>query len=173
MALLLEPPLSFEVDGLRRALGAPERTRIAPHITLVPPINLRDEGVDAARALLARVAAELTPFSVTIGPATTFAPVTPTVHLEVSGRGESALRYLRSALVESDPFIRPDPHPFVPHVTLIQELAPASGIDAAVALLSSFEVEATFEAVHLLVHDDDRVWRPIQVEKLTKSVGNP
>lgn len=138
-----------------------------PHITLVPPLNLREAEVPAARAALERAAAELTPFTVTIGPPTTFAPVTPTVHLAVGGVGVSALSYLRSTLVASAPFDRPDQHPFVPHVTLIQELVPASRIDAAVELLGGFEAEATFSSVHLLRHDEaDRVWKPIAEERL-------
>lgn len=168
MALLLEPPLADEVDGLRRALGAPERLRVPPHITLVPPLNARDEALTAAREVLARAAAELTPFTVTLGPVTTFAPVTPTVHLAVGGAGESALRYLRSTLVASPPFDRPDPHPFVPHVTLIQEMAPAVRIEYALEVLGAYEASATFDAVHLLRHGDDRVWRPIATEKLSK-----
>jgi 2'-5' RNA ligase len=135
---------------------------------LVPPINLRDDGLEATVAVVRRAASELTPFTLSLGPATTFAPVTPTVHLAVGGVGESALRYLRSELVGSPPLDRPDPHPFVPHVTLIQELDPAERIPVAVELLSGWEAEATFTAVHVLQHGDDRVWRPVVTEKLSK-----
>jgi 2'-5' RNA ligase len=153
---------------LRRALSAPERLRVPPHVTLVPPINVRDDELSAGVSLVTRVASELTPFTVTLGPATTFAPVTPTVHLSVTGVGTSALSYLRSSLVETAPFDRPDPHPFVPHVTLIQEMDPASGIDAAVSVLAGWVEETTFSSVHVLRHGEDRVWHPIVSAKLTK-----
>ncbi|MBA2283342.1 MAG: 2'-5' RNA ligase family protein, partial [Acidimicrobiia bacterium] len=42
VALLVPQPQAAELDGLRRALGAAERERVPPHITLASPVNLRD-----------------------------------------------------------------------------------------------------------------------------------
>ena len=49
-----------------------------------------------------------------------------------------------------------------------KELVPASRIPAAVDVLAGWVEEATFSSVHLLRHEDDRVWRPILSVKLTK-----
>jgi GNAT superfamily N-acetyltransferase len=43
VALLLDPPASSEVDGLRRALGDTGLGAVPPHVTLVPPVNVRAE----------------------------------------------------------------------------------------------------------------------------------
>ena len=43
VALLLDPPGSFEVDGLRRALGDTALGAVPAHVTLVPPVNVRSE----------------------------------------------------------------------------------------------------------------------------------
>ena len=41
VALLLPEPLDVEVDALRRACGDPMLERVRPHVTLVPPVNVR------------------------------------------------------------------------------------------------------------------------------------
>src|SRR5688500_6188020 len=85
VALRVAQPLATELDGLRRALGAAERERVPPHATLVSPINLQDEPLLAALDLVRRAAEAAGPLTLTLGPATTFAPATPTVHLAVGG----------------------------------------------------------------------------------------
>ena len=167
VALLVGEPLATEIDGLRRALGAAERERIPPHLTLVPPINLREDGLVAALDIVRRAAAELTPFELDVGPAITFAPATPTVHLEVGGVGLSALRYLRERLVGEPPLDRPDRRPFVPHVTLAQELLPVERIPAAIETLASWTATMTFDRVHVL-RNEGRRWTPFHAEKLSK-----
>ena len=57
VALLVPQPLATELDGIRRALGASERTRVVPHLTLVPPVNLGDALLQAGLDLIRRAAA--------------------------------------------------------------------------------------------------------------------
>src|SRR5687767_10146098 len=52
VALLLTGQLGHEVDGLRRALGDGALGRIPPHLTLVPPVNVRDDRMADALAVL-------------------------------------------------------------------------------------------------------------------------
>ena len=52
VALVLDAPVACEVQGLRRALGDGSLQRIAPHLTLVPPVNVRAGGLDEALAVL-------------------------------------------------------------------------------------------------------------------------
>ena len=130
VALLVAQPLATELDGLRRALGAPERERVAPHATLVSPINLHDDALLAALDLVRKAAEASGPLRLALGPATTFAPVTPTVHLAVGGPDRDALLALRAAIVAAHPLARPDPHEFTPHVTLAQVLDPPERIPA-------------------------------------------
>lgn len=52
VALLVPGALGGEVNGLRRALGDGALGRIPPHITLVPPVNVGEDRLPAALALL-------------------------------------------------------------------------------------------------------------------------
>lgn len=158
-ALLLPPPIGTEIDALRKAVGDDDIGRIAPHITLVPPVNVREEEIDAAVAVLQRAAAAASPLRLELGPVTTFAPVSPTLHLAVGGDLD-ALHALRDA-VFVPPLERTLTHPFVPHVTLVEESA---RIDDGVRALASYRAEVVIDRVHLMRESRDdgaRIWRPI------------
>jgi 2'-5' RNA ligase/GNAT superfamily N-acetyltransferase len=162
VALLVPSPAREEIDGLRRALGDPALGRVPAHLTLVPPVNVRQESLGEALATLRRAAAagpgRLT---LTLGPVTTFLPGSPVIYLAVGGDLE-ALHGLRDR-VFSGPLERPLSWPFVPHVTLADQADP-DGIPAAVATLSRYQALVTVEAVHLLQeagHGTGRRWEPL------------
>lgn len=157
VALLVPPPLDAEVDGLRRAVGDGALGRIPAHLTLVPPVNVREDRLGEALAVLRRAAAATRPFTTTLGPPSTFLPDNPTVHLAVDDDG--SVRALRDR-VFVDPLARPLTWPFVPHVTLADE-APNDRIDAALVALADYRVDATFTRVHLLREGPGRMWTPI------------
>ena len=106
------------------------------------------------------------PLTVTLGPATTFEPVTPTVHLSVGGDGLDPLLALRSAMVAEEPLARIDPHEFTPHVTLAQVVEPASRIPAAVDALAGWTAEVRFDRVHVLRQGGDKTWEPFAESSL-------
>ena len=160
VVLLVPPPVRTEIDALRRAVGEGDVSRIAPHLTLVPPVNVRDDEVEAAVAVLQRAAATSAPIRLELGPVTTFAPVSPTLHLEVGGDVDAVHR-LRDA-VFTPPLERSLTHPFSPHVTLVEE---SSRIDEAVASMAGYRAACTIDRVHLMREsrdeDRNRIWRPI------------
>ena len=160
VALLVPPPVAIELDALRRALGDDDTTRIPPHITLVPPVNVRAEDVDDAVSVVATAAAGSHPMRVELGPVTSFAPVSPTVHLAVGGDVEG-VRALRDG-VFTPPLSRPLTHEFVPHVTLIEG---TSRVEAAVVALRDYTAEVALDRVHLMREsrrdDGSRIWRPV------------
>jgi 2'-5' RNA ligase len=158
VALLLPEPSATEVNGLRRALGDGTLGRIPAHLTLVPPVNVRDDDMPATLEVLRRAAAQTGPLDLRLGPATTFHPVTPVVYLDVDG-DLAALHALRDRVFLS-PLERRLTRPFVPHVTLADEIDQVR-IPAAVAALADYVVDVRFEAVHLLEEARGRVWRPI------------
>jgi 2'-5' RNA ligase/GNAT superfamily N-acetyltransferase len=160
VALLVGQPLATELDGLRRALGAAERVRVPPHATLVSPINVGDEPLLAALDLVRTAAEASGPLQLTLGPATTFAPTTPTVHLAVGGPDLDGLLALRAAIVADAPLARTDPHEFTPHVTLTQVLDPPERIPAAIDALAGWEADVTVDRVHVLRQGEDKVWKP-------------
>jgi 2'-5' RNA ligase len=164
VVLLVPEPLAAEIDGLRRACGGPIE-RVPPHLTLVPPVNVRVDEVPEALRLLRTAASAVRPFTLRLGPPSTFLPATPTLHLAVGGRNDATvvLRALRDALFRP-PFERPVTHPFVPHVTLADDVDPEL-VPGAVSALAGFVVEARFDRVHVL-HEQrhgeaHRRWVPV------------
>ncbi len=147
-----------EIDGLRRALGDGSLGRVGPHLTLVPPVNVRlsdlDEAVDVVRA----AAAGTSPLELVLGAAATFWPATPVVYLGVGGDLDAVGR-IRAA-VGVGPLERPTTWPFVPHVTIAEDVDPAL-IPGAVAALASYEVAVTMTTVQLLEERPDRSWQPL------------
>jgi 2'-5' RNA ligase/GNAT superfamily N-acetyltransferase len=156
--VVFDPPTSDEVDGLRRALGDTRRARIAPHITLVPPVNLPGAELPAALRVLRQAASAATgPLRLSLGPVNTFAPATNVLYLEVGGDLEE-LRRLRDRSAQA-PLDRRDERPWVPHVTIAGDVA-ATRIDAAIDLLDRYAAVASVDRV-VLLSESDRRWRPL------------
>lgn len=158
IALLMPSPVDVEVDALRRALGDKTLERIPPHLTLVPPVNVREDRMDDALRVLRAAAAQVRPFELRLGPPRTFLPVNPVLYLEVS-RDLGPLRTLRDA-VFVEPLERKLTWPWVPHVTIADEAAP-DRIEAALTALHDFRAVAVFDRVHLLEEGPGRRWEPI------------
>ncbi len=100
-----------------------------------------------------------------VGPAATFAPATPTLHLELHGDTDP-LHALRARL-RTGPFDRPDVWAFHPHVTLREELVdppPAVAADLLAGTLGPWRVDR----VQLLEQRRDaagrRCWVPVAEE---------
>ena len=158
--LLVPPPVASEIDGLRRALGDGSLDRIASHLTLVPPVNVREDAVPDALRVLREAAAATEPFRVQLGPPATFSPINPVVYLAVDGSGREDVVRLRDAVFRP-PLERSLTWSFEPHVTLADEVPSTDRIAAALGALRDFTVEVTFDRVALLEQGDGRVWRPI------------
>ena len=100
VVLLVPQPLATEIDGVRRALGDGALDRIAPHITLVPPVNVAERDLPRAFTLVRTAASTIAPLTLRIGPVATFAPVNPVAYLQVGGEPQvlEALERLRSSV---------------------------------------------------------------------------
>jgi 2'-5' RNA ligase/GNAT superfamily N-acetyltransferase len=141
-----------EIDGLRRALGGSGLGRIDPHVTLVPPVNVREEDlVDVLR--LVRGVAAADPAEVVLGPARTFAPRTPVVYLEVGG-DTARIADLRRRLSQPPlvPGVARPERPFVPHVTIGGRVDRAR-IAGALAMLDEFRLPVSLATVVLCEQD--------------------
>jgi 2'-5' RNA ligase len=161
VALLLPEPVASEVNGLRRALGDSSLGRVAPHVTLVAPVNVRD--ADAAVDVLRHAASPIGPLQLHLGPPATFLPDSAVVYLRVSGELEQ-LDTLRRGLLRP-PLDRPPAWPFVPHVTLLDEARPAR-VPGMLEALAGYEVEVRLDTVHLLREGSDGVWHPLAGARL-------
>jgi 2'-5' RNA ligase len=161
---MVPQPAATEIDGLRRACGDGALERVAPHLTLVPPVNVSETRLFEALSLLRRSASGLSPFELQLGPVTTFLPDSPTLYLAVGGP-ESAVQSLSRLRDEifKPPLERTLSFPFVPHVTIGDDLPPER-IDHAVQALSSYTTTIECTSVHLLQEQraEGRVrWTPI------------
>ena len=165
VALLLPAGAAAEIEVLRRALGAGAAgPRVAPHLTLVPPVNVAEERLGEAEAVVRAAAAASRPIATVLGPPTTFLPVNPVLYLAVGPPAAvAAVEALRDR-VFTDPLARHLTWPFVPHVTLVDG-GSEDRIAAAATALADHVVPVTFDAVALLreQRDDDgvRSWRPL------------
>lgn len=158
VVLLVPGPVAHEVDGLRRGLGDGALGRIPPHITLVPPVNVNASSLGAAIDLLHAAAATSGALRLELGPATTFWPDTPVLYLAVGG-DRTGLQRLRDA-VFAPPLDRSLTWPFVPHVTLAEDVEPAR-IPELVAALAAYRAPITVERIHILREAEGRRWEPI------------
>ena len=158
VVLLVPAPIDREIDALRRAVGDGTYGRVPAHLTLVPPSNVRDDRLDDALALLRQAAGATRPFRVGLGAPTTFLPDNPVLYLPVSSGADEVVR-LRER-VFCDPFARPLTWPYVPHVTMADEMSPER-IVAAQQALSYFHTDIDFDRLHILEEGPGRVWGPI------------
>ena len=165
VVLLVPAPLADAIDGLRRAFGDPALDRVAPHITLVPPINVGESDLPPALACLRAAAGRARPLELTVGPVAVFPGDEHVAYLEVHGSAaaEAGLAALHRR-VNQAPLDRPADHDFVPHVTLTQ------GVDAE-RLATVVEASADWtpqpvriDGLHLLEEQhqpEGRRWRPV------------
>jgi 2'-5' RNA ligase/GNAT superfamily N-acetyltransferase len=160
VVLLLRGAPAEQVDGLRRACGDPALGRVPPHITLVPPVNVRGEELAAALSdVRAAAAGETGPFTLELGPATSFLPDNPVLYLRVGGPGLPAVVRLRDRLL-AGPLRRDVSWPFVPHVTLADGAAEPR-IRAAELALADYAAMLDVTRVDVLEEGPDRVWTPL------------
>jgi 2'-5' RNA ligase/GNAT superfamily N-acetyltransferase len=158
-ALLLDMPAAPEVNGLRRALGDRALDLVAPHLTLVAPVNVRAAELASALEVVRRAAyAQDGPIDLVLGPVATFLPASPVAYLAVSGPGAGSLARLQQA-VSAGPLLRPTRWPWVPHITLAEGIGEERA-SAALAALSSYEIVVSLDRV-VLMEEVDRRWHPL------------
>ncbi len=164
VALVLTGRAGAEVDGLRRALQPALCARVAPHLTLVPPVNLGAAAAGDVSALLGRVAADEAPVRLALGPAATFLPRTPVVYLACADHDGTLAGLARR--LSSGPLAPPPSRgrrPFVPHVTLANRVEPRRA-PAVLEALGSFRLEVGVDALTLLEQEPHppQAWQPVE-----------
>jgi 2'-5' RNA ligase len=114
-------------------------------------------------------AATCPPLDLVLGPVASFAPVNPVAYQKVGGGSAamSALIGLKDTL-QAGPLDRPQDWPFVPHVTVANDL-PEARLAASVVALSELRAEVRFERVHVLAEEAGRVWSPVADAALSRA----
>jgi 2'-5' RNA ligase len=160
VVLLVPGRLADEVEGLRRALGDGALEKVPPHVTLVPPVNVREDDLGEALRIVREAAAATGPITLSLGPVRSFLPVNPVVYLDVGGPGLATVHRLRQRFHDGV-LARSVDHEFVPHVTVANELA-EDRIAGAMAVLGHYRhVTTVIRHLHLLQEGADHVWHPI------------
>lgn len=103
--------------ALRTALGDRRSERIVPHVTVIPPMNLRAEELEVYRRHVRSVMTRTEPFRVVADRFGTFLPGAPTIHLEIGDGGTGRLAGLRSELA-LDGVVPSDDRAYRPHLTI-------------------------------------------------------
>ena len=157
VAIALPEPWASDLQTYRAGLGDDTAGLIPTHITLVPPVELSEDQIDAAEAHLVDVADATDPFCIHLRGTGTFRPVSPVVFVSLV-EGISQCEAL-AARVRRGPLDVPLQFPFHPHVTIAHHLSDPV-LDRAFDELAGFD--CTFDAgeFHLYRHDEENGWRP-------------
>lgn len=147
VAILFPSELALKIDGIRQALGSLGPSRIAPHITLVPPFNLPRSEINDVRTAITDIVSEIAPFVLEIGAASTFGEDSPVLYLTVHDL-EDALPSLVSRLSVGKMKTRAD-RLYIPHVTLADYLSPDK-VAAGIELMSGFRERLVVDRLTLL-----------------------
>ena len=163
VAVALPEPYSATLAAARRATGDRHADGMAPHITLVPPVQV-SKPLDQVAELLQRCAKTTEPFVVHLRGTGTFRPVSQVVFVAVT-KGISELEQLTERL-RIPPLDPPAQFPYHPHVTVAQEVDEQT-LDAvyeeladfrATLLVASFQL---YEANTTNPGTAEQLWVPI------------
>jgi 2'-5' RNA ligase len=167
VAVELPVAIADPLEAARRRSGDPAADHMAPHITLVPPVQVPEAGLDEVHELLACAAAAVPPFEVHLRGTGTFRPVSDVVFVTVAS-GIGALERLAAAM-RVRPLDPPLHFPYHPHVTLAHDVD-GEALDRVYQELSGFEARFAVDSFRLYEHDPadaapppagGRRWHPI------------
>jgi 2'-5' RNA ligase len=157
VAFGLPEPYNRELQGWRDRLGDPNANRIVPHITLLPPTEVRSERLSDIEEHLRKVAADEEPFEIRLRGSASFLPVSPVVFVPLV-MGIADCERIESK-VRSGPLLRELRFPYHPHVTVAHDL-PAEALDQAFATLADYEAAFGVRGFTLFEQGPDATWRP-------------
>lgn len=158
VSIPIPTPYASQLRTVRQAVGDPLAAAVPPHITLMPPTDVRTIDLPAFRLHLQSVAAVTNSFPMILRGTGTFRPISPVVFVQVA-RGIGECEQLESR-VRCGPVERELEFPYHPHVTIAHQLDDVA-LDDAFEKLADFK--ATFDVVgfDLYEHGPDGVWRSV------------
>lgn len=157
VAIAIPEPWATELQDYRTSVGDATAAHIPTHITLIPPAEVDEAGLEAVADHLAGVAAAVRPFDIHLRGTGTFRPVSPVVFVTLA-EGISACELLADA-VRQGPLAVDLEFPYHPHVTIAHHLDDAS-LDRAYDELAAFDCRFAVDAFSLYVHDQQAGWQP-------------
>lgn len=157
VAIAVPEPWGDDLQEQRAAYGDRLAWTIPTHITLLPPTQVPVTRLGEVDDHLASVAAQTKAFTVRLGPAQTFRPVTPTVFLSLAEGFSDCVSVEQQ--VRSGPLRRRVRYPYHPHLTMAFEVAD-DVLDRALAEYATFD--AAFKVTELTRYTlgEEGVWQP-------------
>src|SRR5690625_35708 len=156
IAIFPSDEIQAEANAYRKRYD-PKYTLIKPHITVKPAFSLQDLSLDTFIQKLTEIAKDVKPFTITISKIRSFAPVTYTIFFKVDEH--ESLTYLHEKMHEK-PFTTKRDHPFVPHITIGQNLAEDEFSDIFGSLrMKDIYFEYEVDKFHLMHLQDDGSWK--------------
>lgn len=167
VAIAVPEPYGSRLRRKRASFGDPLAATVPSHVTLMPPLTLERDGLEAVCAALRAAAAELRPFSMTLRGTGTFRPVSPVVFLAIVG-GVAGIEEIAAAVRAQLDAPRAE-FPFHPHVTVAHNIDDAA-LDRAHADLSDFECTFQVDSFDLYLHERENGWVPKHAFQLGSAV---
>src|SRR5690606_32293840 len=155
--IVIFPPkyIQDEANSYRKRYD-PKYSLIPPHITLKEAFDMDEKEMDKLIPELKRIANVTNPFSIEIRKVSTFFPVTNTIYFKVEPNDE--LMNLQKQFHEGK-FENNMSHPFVPHITIAQNLRDDEYSDVFGTLkMNQFNFEATIDRFQLLYQLENQSW---------------
>ncbi len=157
VSLAVPEPWGSELQEYRIGMGDEAALHIPTHITLLPPQEVDDDGLDDVATHLAAVAARTRPFRVHLRGTGTFRPTSPVVFINVV-EGISACEELAAGVIDG-PLRIDREFPFHPHVTIAHHLA-ESRLEQAFVEHERFEAAFDVLEMWMYLHDPVSGWQP-------------
>lgn len=134
----------------------PRYALIPPHITLKESFQADDHYIQEIISELRKIAKDVKPFKININKISHFAPVTNTIYFKVEPTAE--LTELNERMHEGK-FTKDRKHPFVPHITIAQEISEGEFHDVLGSLqMKDIKYEDTIDRFHLLYQLENSSW---------------
>lgn len=134
----------------------PKYALIPPHITLKSPFTINPKEKQALITALKEVANQHEPFNIEINKYSSFAPVNETIYYNVKMNEQITSLYED---IRKTPFPGNEAHPFVPHITIAQELEKEEYADVFGQLkMNSLDYTDTIDRFHLLYQLENNSW---------------
>lgn len=155
VAISVPEPYGGELRRHRAAFGDPMAGTVPTHVTLLPPMEVEEAGLDAVYARLEDAAGEHGAFTMRLRGTGTFRPVSPVVFVAVSegiSSTEQLAKSVRTGMLQGELEF-----PYHPHVTVAHHLDDEA-LDRAFDSLADFECTFEVGEFALYLHDEANGW---------------
>lgn len=157
VAIGLPEPYTSDLSERRSRAGDPQAYLVPPHVTLLPPSQVRGAALPGIEEHLAAVARRHAAFELHLSGPGTFRPVSEVVFVQVAA-GLAQCEMIE-ADVRSGPLFRQAAFPYHPHVTVAHGV-PTSALDETYAGLRGYDASFLVAGFTMFEQNADGVWKP-------------